>query len=370
MEKDERIVPAGYDAMYEACLARLFTTNVVATGNLDVTDVKVRKIAQNNPGYVYSRQMFAALINRLVSPKSTSLVYVRGVIVCMGTKSVPEALLACHKYVALLRKQGVLCRLVGFRPYNFVFSVMTFPLNLDMLARDWSYMVQYVRDNFPGATIRCKHMNLDPPTAITIEAFHSGKLNITGATSEEEARRVFEHVFYSVLVHIHISNADVEEIDENYLIDVDRDGDDFVKVITNTEQKEMIDAEKRKKNKSRSRRKPGAAAASASKKGRKALQAPVYTREKQDETKNARSKREKDDLLYEMSKFSQFASANDVDDDQIRAAGEIVDELFKTGDDVGPSVEAGGDDDDDDDNDDYIPTFDDVINEMAQFATF
>lgn len=359
MNKDHRIVPIGYDSVYEACLARLFTTNVVATGNLDVTDVKVRLIAQKNPGYVYSRHMFAALINRLVSPKSTSLVYVRGVIVCMGTRSVPEALLACHKYVHLLRKQGVMCRLVGFKPYNFVFSVMTFPLNLDMLAREWSYMVHYIPENFPGATIRCEHMNLDPPTAITIEAFHSGKLNITGATSKEEALRVFEHVFYSVLVHIHISNTDVQEINEENLIDVDHDGDDFVKVITNTEHKAKLKAQKGK-TKPPPRRKLGAAVVAAK------------TTSKADKDKTKRPAKApkkppvpKSELMYEMSKFSLFAGANDVDDDQLRAAGEIVDKLFE-GDSPDLDLPKG----DTGNDDDYIPTLDDVMNEMNQFAMF
>jgi len=351
------IVPAGYDAQYEECLATLVITNVVATGNLDVKNVKVRIIGQNNPGYIYSRHMFAALINRLVSPKSTSLVYVRGVIVCMGTQSVAEALLACHKYVHLLRRQGVKCRLVGFKPYNFVFSVMTFPLDLNRLARDYSYMVQYT-EKFPGATIRCKQMNLEPPTAITIEAFHSGKLNITGATSEEEAHRVFEHVYYSILVHIRIAPGITREVDEVLLVEMGHGAGDFVKTITNVEHEKMLKVRKSVAKKGARGSAAAAAAASVSK------------------TAKARNPKERGvdpDDLYEMSKFSRFAANAEVDDDQLLEAGKITDRvlaadgLFEENEHAVPVTQAGGDTFGGVD-DEYIPTLDDVMNDMHKFA--
>lgn len=347
---DMQIEPTGFDATFFGCLNLMVMTNVVATGNLDVKNVNVRKVAQNNPGYIYSKIMFAALIERLVLPKSTSLVYVKGVIVCMGTGSVAESLLACHKYVHLLRKEGILCRLVGFKPYNFVFSVMTFPLDLDKLARDYSYMVQYT-DKFPGATIRCKHMNLNPPTNITIEAFHSGKLNITAATSEEEARRVFEHVYYSLLVHIRISPDNVREVDDSHLIEFDNAGGDFVKTITNVEHKKMIMSQKGKSKKKGQKheiphqpnKSPGSKAAAAAKRS----------------TRNKKNADALQDDFYELSKISRLVADKDADEDQLLEAEEIVNRIF-----------ADGDEHMDRNDDGYVATLDDIMEDMNQFAHF
>lgn len=234
-----KIDPRQGDALYQRCLATMSLSNVVATANLDVEGINVRELARHDPGATYNRHMFAALIRRLATPKSTSLIYVKGVMVVMGTRSVAQALLACHKYVRLLRLGGVNCKLVGFRPYNFVFSITTFPLDLKKLHHKYNYMVQYTT-RFPGATVRCAHLHLEPPTEITIEAFESGKLNLTGARSWKEALRVFWHFYHAVLIHVRVLRTAAKRVEIEPRIDVTADAPGLFQVVTGAQHRATV----------------------------------------------------------------------------------------------------------------------------------
>jgi TATA-box binding protein (TBP) (component of TFIID and TFIIIB) len=187
-------------------------TNVVVTVTLDVHDIDLKALARQQPGLIYHRFTFAAASFRLKNPHSTCLVYPIGVLVCMGSKSITEARLACQKYVRLLCSFGVQCRIIGFKVDNVVSSVLTpFPLDLPKLKCDWDHMVTFDRAEFPGATLKCSELPISPPTSITMELFASGKINITGADSVKETDRVYDNVRDNILVRIRVDpNAQIE----------------------------------------------------------------------------------------------------------------------------------------------------------------
>jgi transcription initiation factor TFIID TATA-box-binding protein len=192
------------EEVFRICFDSITTTNFVATGKLNVSSINVEEIAKRHPGAIFYVFRFAALINRLTWPRTACSVYPTGMVACMGAKTQTEAVLALHKYVAILNIQGVPCRLVNLKIDNVVSSVLTFPVDLNMLLQKWGHVVKYEHENFPGATLDCSGLPIDPPTKIVMEIFESGKINITGARTRAEVERVYPYVHHNILVVIRI----------------------------------------------------------------------------------------------------------------------------------------------------------------------
>lgn len=203
-EKLEEMADAieSYPALSRA-LAAMTVTNVVATGNLNVT-LNLTEIAKRFPFCLYHKCTFAAMCIRLTKPWSALLLYPRGMMVCMGTTTTTSALLACRKYVQIMNEiMGIPCSMAGFKVDNFVCSTCTDPLDLSECVREeWASVIEYDHAKFPGATVRCEFMGLGFNTEVVMELFQLGKINITGAKSLHEARYMFVLVYIRYIVHI------------------------------------------------------------------------------------------------------------------------------------------------------------------------
>ena len=206
------------DPLLMNCLSDMKIINIVATANLDVKDINLKKLAQDNPFCNYDKCRFAAMGSRLMDG-STLLLYSMGVIVCMGTNNPLTARLACAKYCQVLNSHlNVECNITGFHVDNYVCTIFTFQLALDECIRDdWASVIEYDPQKFPGARARCKFMGLSFDTNVVVTFFESGKINITNAKSIYEAYYMFTIVYYRYIIHIRF---DKNEIKENRNLDI------------------------------------------------------------------------------------------------------------------------------------------------------
>ena len=153
--------------------------NVVASGSLDQTfnlpDIhKVFRTTEYNP------KRFPGLVFRLKRPKTSTLIFNSGKMVCTGSKSAKMAKRAIRKVVRELKKNGII---VLGKP-KIVIQNMVASGNLrggvDLeTAADLLENVMYEPEQFPGLIYRMR----DPKVVILI--FASGKIVCTGAKSDE-----------------------------------------------------------------------------------------------------------------------------------------------------------------------------------------
>jgi len=166
--------------------------NVVASASLDqkINLIDIMKVFRN---VEYRPKQFPGLVFRLKRPKTATLIFGSGKMVCTGSKSEKEARSAVNKVVRELKNNGIV--ILG-KP-KIVIQNMVASANLhgkiDLeTAADILDNVMYEPEQFPGLIYRMS----DPKTVLLL--FSTGKLVCTGAKSEE---MVYESVakIYEVL---------------------------------------------------------------------------------------------------------------------------------------------------------------------------
>ena len=166
--------------------------NVVASVTLDqkINLIDIMKVFRN---VEYRPKKFPGLVFRLKRPKTATLIFSTGKMVCTGAKSERLARSAVHKVVRELKDNGI----VILNKPKIVIQNMVASGNLhgkiDLeIAADVLENVMYEPEQFPGLIYRMK----TPKTVLLL--FSSGKLVCTGAKSEE---MVYESVakVYEVL---------------------------------------------------------------------------------------------------------------------------------------------------------------------------
>ncbi len=153
--------------------------NVVASVTLD-QKFNLLDIEKNFKHVEYNPKRFPGLVFRLKKPKTATLIFSTGKMVCAGAKSEKMANRAVHKVVRELKKGGII--ILG-KPkiviQNMVASA-NFYGSIDLeTAFDVFDNVMYEPEQFPGLIYRMAK----PKTVLLL--FASGKLVCTGAKSEE-----------------------------------------------------------------------------------------------------------------------------------------------------------------------------------------
>ena len=163
--------------------------NVVASVTLDqkLNLIDILKVFRN---VEYRPKKFPGLVFRLKRPKTATLIFSTGKMVCTGSKSEKQAISAVHKVVRELKNNGII---ILNRP-KIVIQNMVASANLhgkiDLeIAADVLENVMYEPEQFPGLIYRMK----DPKTVLLL--FASGKLVCTGAKSEEMVHESVAKVF-------------------------------------------------------------------------------------------------------------------------------------------------------------------------------
>ena len=167
--------------------------NVVATASLD-QKIDLISIMKTFVNVEYISKAFPGLVFKLKRPKTTTLIFGNGKMVCTGAKSEKIARSAVMKVVRELKKEGFIIRkepkidIVNLLGTADVGELVELELASDVLA-----YVMYEPEQFPGLIYRMK----EPRVVILI--FRSGKLVLTGGKSEDQVHEAIEKMV-SILI--------------------------------------------------------------------------------------------------------------------------------------------------------------------------
>ena len=154
--------------------------NVVASATLH-QKVDLNAVVKSYPGVEYRPEQFPGLVFRLKKPKTATLIFNSGKMVCTGAKSEKEAHRAVKKVVKELKKGGII--IIGkpeLKIVNIVASVSLGGL-IDLEKAVYSLeKTMYEPEQFPGLIYRMA----EPKVVILL--FASGKLVCTGAKREQD----------------------------------------------------------------------------------------------------------------------------------------------------------------------------------------
>lgn len=154
--------------------------NVVASAVLN-HNVDLEAITKLFPMAEYRPEQFPGLVFRLKKPKTATLIFGSGKMVCTGAKSENLAIKAVEKVVKELKSHGIV--IVGkprIQIQNIVASAsLGGKIDLEKATYTLS-KTMYEPEQFPGLIYR-----MDIPKVVIL-LFSSGKLVCTGAKKEEE----------------------------------------------------------------------------------------------------------------------------------------------------------------------------------------
>lgn len=157
--------------------------NVVASASVDQR-LDLNEITKKFPDTEYHPEQFPGLVFRIKSPKTATLIFSSGKMVCTGAKSEEQSISAVRTVVQKLRKGKVKVKndpVIVIQ--NIVASVnLGGKVHLERAARSLPRSM-YEPEQFPGLI----HRMLDPKTVILL--FSSGKLVCTGAKKEPDVYR-------------------------------------------------------------------------------------------------------------------------------------------------------------------------------------
>ena len=157
--------------------------NVVATARLH-QNIDLNSIVRVFPGVEYRPEQFPGLVYRLKKPKTTTLIFGSGKMVCTGAKSERQARKGIMRVVDELNRNGIV--ILGkpeIQVQNIVASVgLGGYIDLEKLIYSLR-RTMYEPEQFPGLIYR-----MDDPKVVIL-VFGSGKLVCTGAKKEGEVHR-------------------------------------------------------------------------------------------------------------------------------------------------------------------------------------
>jgi len=157
--------------------------NVVASATID-QKLDLYKIQDKFSGVEYNPEQFPGAVFRLRNPKTATLLFSTGKMVCTGSKSEKMAKDSVKIVVQKLRKEKIRIKkdaIVTIQ--NIVASInLGGKIHLEKAARTLPRSM-YEPEQFPGVI----HRIVDPKTVILL--FASGKLVCTGAKNEKDVFR-------------------------------------------------------------------------------------------------------------------------------------------------------------------------------------
>ena len=162
--------------------------NVVASASINQR-VELNLITKNFVDVEYHPDTFPGLVFRLKSPKTATLIFSSGKMVCTGAKSEEQSRRAVAEVVRRLRNGGIpIKNEAEVVIQNMVASVnLGGKIRLEEAARQLPRSM-YEPEQFPGLILRMA----DPKTVILV--FTSGKLVCTGAKKESEVYRAVNNL--------------------------------------------------------------------------------------------------------------------------------------------------------------------------------
>ncbi len=157
--------------------------NVVASATID-QKLDLYYIQNRFPDVEYHPDTFPGAVFRLKNPKTATLLFSTGKMVCTGSKSEDLARKAVKTVVEKLRKDGIKIKKDAIVTVQNIVSSINLggKVHLEKAARSLPRSM-YEPEQFPGLI----HRMIDPKTVILI--FASGKLVCTGAKTATDVYR-------------------------------------------------------------------------------------------------------------------------------------------------------------------------------------
>ena len=154
--------------------------NIVASVSLN-QKIDLQKIVEKFPQTEYNPSVFPGLVFRLKKPKTATLIFGTGKMVCTGAKSEKESRSAVQKVVKALRNQGIP---ITDKPVVVIQNIVASAalggeIDLESLVLKLN-RAMYEPEQFPGAVYR-----MDDPKVVFL-VFSAGKLVCVGAKKEEQ----------------------------------------------------------------------------------------------------------------------------------------------------------------------------------------
>ena len=163
--------------------------NIVASATLN-SRVDLDKVVEHLEGTEYEPEQFPGLVYRVKDPKSATLIFSSGKIICTGARSIEDVTTVIKRVVKVLKESGI----SNPKKYEIVIqnivasAQMPSKLNLDKIALEVENS-EYEPAQFPGVVYRMKN-----PKA-TFLLFGSGKVICTGTREVEEVNRAVNSLF-------------------------------------------------------------------------------------------------------------------------------------------------------------------------------
>ena len=162
--------------------------NVVASASID-QKLDLNIIADKFPDVEYHPEQFPGAVFRLRNPKTATLLFRTGKMVCTGSRSEEMAVKAVNTVVTKLRKEGIkIKKNAVVIVQNIVSSInLGGKVSIEQVARKLPRSM-YEPEQFPGVI----HRMVDPKVVILI--FASGKLVCTGGKIEKDVYRAVNNL--------------------------------------------------------------------------------------------------------------------------------------------------------------------------------
>ena len=161
--------------------------NVVATADLS-QHLDLDAILKVTPGAKYNPQRFPGLVYKLKRPKTTTLLFASGKMVCTGARSVKSAKTAIAQVIKELMGQGII--IIVAKPDVEIENIVATgdlrgTIDLEIVA-ERLFKTMYEPEQFPGLIY---YMN--EPKAVLL-VFASGKIVCAGAKTETDVNIAIE----------------------------------------------------------------------------------------------------------------------------------------------------------------------------------
>jgi transcription initiation factor TFIID TATA-box-binding protein len=170
--------------------------NVVSTATLNQT-VDLQAVVKGIPRVEYRPERFPGLVLRLKRPKTATLIFHSGKMVCTGAKSERDSRRAVMRVIKELKQSGII--IIGKPDLAVVNIVASASLGGIIDLEKAAYVLghtMYEPEQFPGLIHR-----MDEPKVVIL-LFSSGNLVCTGAKNEQD-----------VYVAVHTLHATLEKQD-------------------------------------------------------------------------------------------------------------------------------------------------------------
>lgn len=166
--------------------------NIVASTKIEIDEpLDLRSIAFGIDNANYDPDRFSGIIYKTTNPKTTTLIFSSGKLVCTGAKNIGDV----HKGLeTLFNKLRELDIQINNKPEIIVQNVVASAdlekdLNLDRIAFSLGpENIEYEPEQFPGLVYR-----IEKPKSVLL-MFGSGKIIVTGNNSEKNAQLVVDEI--------------------------------------------------------------------------------------------------------------------------------------------------------------------------------